>query len=229
MSETNEILKSMNSITADLVKLGGISKDRKNQQQGYAFRGIDDILNTLAPLVVRHQVVIFPRVLSRTCDVRESTKGSALYFVAVDCEFDFVSARDGSRETVRITGEAMDSADKATNKAISAAMKYACMMAFCIPTEVEDADAEQPDETTPRRADGEVAAPAKVRQPMSQIQRTKLIQLYKATHGNAVTDADALKALDKMFTEAFQHGGKGASYEEAAHMTAQLLAAQRTR
>jgi hypothetical protein len=39
-------------------------------------------------------------------------------------------------------GEAMDSGDKATNKAMSAAYKYACMQAFSIPTEGDnDADA----------------------------------------------------------------------------------------
>jgi hypothetical protein len=43
---------------------------------------------------------------------------------------------------VQTYGEAMDSADKATNKAMSAAYKYAAFLAFCIPTEGDnDADA----------------------------------------------------------------------------------------
>jgi hypothetical protein len=57
-------------------------------------------------------------------------------------EFNFVSALDGSKHTVKTFGEAMDSADKATNKAMSAAYKYAAFQAFCIPTEGDtDADA----------------------------------------------------------------------------------------
>ena len=45
-------------------------------------------------------------------------------------------------EFVTTYGEAMDSGDKATNKAMSAAYKYAAMQAFCIPTEGDnDADA----------------------------------------------------------------------------------------
>jgi hypothetical protein len=57
-------------------------------------------------------------------------------------EFAFVSVSDGSTHIVKTYGEAMDSADKATNKAMSAAYKYACLQTFCIPTEGDnDADA----------------------------------------------------------------------------------------
>lgn len=51
---------------------------------------------------------------------------------------------DGSIHTVTTYGEAMDSGDKATNKAMSIAYKYAAFQAFCIPTEETaiDADAE---------------------------------------------------------------------------------------
>jgi len=60
----------------------------------------------------------------------------------VQVEFDLVCAEDGSKHTIATIGEAMDSADKATNKAMSAAYKYACIQAFCIPTEGDnDADA----------------------------------------------------------------------------------------
>jgi len=60
----------------------------------------------------------------------------------VEAEFDFVCAEDGSKATARTFGEAMDSGDKATNKAMSAAYKYACFQTFAIPTEGDnDADA----------------------------------------------------------------------------------------
>ena len=64
-------------------------------------------------------------------------------FGTVEAEFDFVSACDGSKHTVKTYGEAMDSGDKATNKAMSAAYKYAAFQTFCIPTEGDnDADAQ---------------------------------------------------------------------------------------
>ena len=120
----------------------GIGKNRKNQQQGYSFRGIDDVYNALAPVIAKAGLVILPRCLSRELTERQSAKGGVLFSVVVEAEFDFVSSHDGSKHTVKTYGEAMDSADKATNKAMSAAYKYAAFQTFCIPTEGDnDADA----------------------------------------------------------------------------------------
>lgn len=136
-----KIYESINKIQAALAKTG-ISKDRKNQQQGYAFRGIDDVYGALAPLLAEHGVCVFPRATERTCVERQTQRGGALFYVTVRVEFDFVSSIDGSVHTCVTYGEAMDSADKATNKAMSAAYKYACLQTFCIPTEGDnDADA----------------------------------------------------------------------------------------
>lgn len=119
----------------------GISKVGRNQQQGYSFRGIDDIMNALSALLAGADLCILPRMLSRTQQERETAKGGTLFYVTVQADFDFVSAIDGTRHTVTMFGEAMDSADKATNKAMSAAYKYACLQVFCIPTEgMADAD-----------------------------------------------------------------------------------------
>lgn len=120
----------------------GISKDRKNDQQGYKFRGIDDVYNALAPLLSAHKLCILPTVLERECVERTTAKGTVLFYVTVKVRFDIVSAEDGSKHEIVTFGEAMDSGDKATNKAMSAAYKYAAMQAFCIPTEGDnDADA----------------------------------------------------------------------------------------
>lgn len=136
-----EVYKAIAAVAADLSK-SGISKNRNNQQQGYKFRGIDDVYNQMAPCLVEHGLCILPRVISRECVERTTSKGSALFYVTVEAEFDFVAAVDGSKHTVKTFGEAMDSADKATNKAMSAAYKYAAFQAFCIPTEGDnDADA----------------------------------------------------------------------------------------
>ncbi len=119
----------------------GVGKDRKNAMQGYNFRGIDDMYNALSRPMVDAGLVVLPRVISRECVERTTAKGGAIFYVTIGCEFDFVAASDGSIHTVKTFGEAMDSADKATNKAMSAAFKYACMQVFCIPTEGDnDAD-----------------------------------------------------------------------------------------
>lgn len=134
------VYQAINKVQSALAKVG-ISKDRKNQQQGYNFRGIDDIYNVMSPLLAEHGLCILPRVLSRSCEERTNAKGTSLFYVTVEAEFDFVSAEDGSKHTVKTFGEAMDSGDKATNKAMSAAYKYAAFQAFAIPTEGDnDAD-----------------------------------------------------------------------------------------
>jgi hypothetical protein len=134
------VYKAIAAVQAQLAK-EGISKGRKNVQQGYQFRGIDDLYNALAPVLSANGLVILPRMLARESVERTTAKGGVLFYVTVEAEFDFVASEDGSKHTVKTFGEAMDSADKATNKAMSAAYKYAAMQAFCIPTEGDnDAD-----------------------------------------------------------------------------------------
>lgn len=137
-----KVYQSINQVQSDLAK-SGIAKDRTNQQGStYKFRGIDDVYNAISPLLAKHGLVILPRMISRQCIERQTAKGSAIFYVTVEAEFDFVATEDGSKHTVRTFGEAMDMSDKATNKAMSAAYKYAAFQAFAIPTEGDnDADA----------------------------------------------------------------------------------------
>lgn len=154
------------AVQAELAQ-SGISKSRNNQQQGYKFRGIDEVYNTLAPLLAKHGLSILPRILSRDLVERRTAKGSPLFYVVVEAEFDFVAAEDASVHTVRTYGEAMDSADKATNKAMSAAYKYAALMAFAIPTEGDN----DPDAVTHEVASSD----------MPDSEWAKLVQLIEAT------------------------------------------------
>lgn len=143
MSEaaTPAVYRAISSVAGAIAK-EGIAKNKKNTQQGFMFRGIDDVYNALAPILSEFGLVVLPRVLKRIETERETKSGGALFNVVVEVEFDFVAAEDGSRHVVKTFGEAMDSADKATNKAMSAAYKYAAMQAFCIPTSGDnDADA----------------------------------------------------------------------------------------
>jgi hypothetical protein len=144
MTDTIALPAVYQAIAAVMQDVGreGIAKGRRNQQQGYAFRGIDDVYNALAPLLARHHLIIVPRVLTREKTEQTTQKGGILFYVVVQVEFDIVCASDGSKITACTWGEAMDSADKATNKAMSAAYKYMAMQTFCIPTEGDnDADA----------------------------------------------------------------------------------------
>lgn len=135
------VYKVINAVQADLAR-SGIGKDSTNTFDNYKFRGIDAVYNALSPLLAKHGLCILPRMLARTVEERTSAKGGALFYVTVEAEFDFVCAEDGSKHTIKTFGEAMDRGDKATNKAMSAAYKYAAFQAFAIPTEGDnDADA----------------------------------------------------------------------------------------
>lgn len=141
LNNVPQVYSAIAEVMARMSKVG-IAKNNKNAQQGYKFRGIDDFFNALAPFLAESKLLILPRVKSRIVTERETKSGGVLFYVVLDVEFDFVSAIDGSKHTVQVVGEAMDSGDKASNKAMSAAYKYACMEAFCIPTEGDnDADA----------------------------------------------------------------------------------------
>lgn len=136
-----EVYKAIAAVAGELAAKG-ISKDGRNASQGFNFRGIDAVYNALAPLLAKHNLCILPRCIERICVERTNAKGTALFYVTVKAEFDLVSAIDGSKHTVATFGEAMDSGDKATNKAMSAAYKYAAFQAFCIPTEETSVDAD---------------------------------------------------------------------------------------
>lgn len=137
------VYKAISSVAKELAEQG-IRKDSRNSQQGFMFRGIDAVYNALAPALVKHGLLILPRITERTVTERTTQKGGVLFYVVVKAEFDFVATEDGSTHSVVTYGEAMDSGDKATNKAMSIAYKYAAFQAFCIPTEETaiDADAE---------------------------------------------------------------------------------------
>ena len=154
VTESNEVkglgvYAAISAVSEEISKVG-IAKDKRNDVQKFNFRGIDDVQNAISPLLAKHKLVILPRVISRDVIERLAKSGGALFFVTVEVEFDLVSAIDGSRHSVKTFGEAQDSGDKATNKALSAAYKYMAIQVFCIPVEgQDDADADPEPEVLP--------------------------------------------------------------------------------
>ncbi|MEI7341251.1 ERF family protein [Pectobacterium brasiliense] len=142
--ETKKVYAAISAVAAELCEQGIKKSKQQGSQVNYAFRGIDAVYNALAPALVKNKLLILPRCTERTSCERVSKSGGALFYITVRAEFDFVSTEDGSIHTVVTYGEAMDSGDKATNKAMSIAYKYAAFQAFCIPTEETaiDPDAE---------------------------------------------------------------------------------------
>ena len=136
-----EVYKAISAIIGEMAAQG-IGKNSKNKNQGWQFRGIDAVYNALAPLLAKYELMILPRIKNRTVTEKLTKNGGTIFYVTVDAEFDFVSSKDGSKHTVQTIGEAMDSGDKATNKAMSIALKYAAFQSFFIPTEITILDAD---------------------------------------------------------------------------------------
>ncbi|OVF53551.1 single-stranded DNA-binding protein, partial [Morganella morganii] len=81
------VYKAISNVARDLAE-NGIRKDRKNAQQGFMFRGIDAVYNALAPALVKHGLVILPRIIERSVTERQTQKGGTLFYVVVKAEFD---------------------------------------------------------------------------------------------------------------------------------------------
>lgn len=117
-----------------MTEMSAISKGRKNTQQNYSFRGIDDIYNELHDVMAKNGVFCLPKIVSERVEDRQSKSGGVLVYRVLHMEFSFV-ADDGSSVVCSTIGEGMDSGDKASNKAMSTAQKYAFIQTFIIPTE----------------------------------------------------------------------------------------------
>ena len=143
-AKTQQIYSAINGIMKDISFIG---KDRKNLQQGFMFRGIDQVMNTLKPLLAKHGVFVVPEVIAHERQERTTAKGGTLIYSIMTIRHHF-TATDGSEVVTTTIGEGMDSADKSSNKAMAIAFKYACFQLFCIPTEEmakDDPDASSPD------------------------------------------------------------------------------------
>jgi hypothetical protein len=136
-----KVYQAINAVQTELAAIGISKSSRNHQGAGYNFRGIDAVYNILSSIMAKNGLCIIPRMLTRISEERVSKAGGALFYITVEAEFDLVSAEDGSKHTARTFGEAMDSGDKGTNKAMSAAYKYMAFQTFAIPTEGDnDAD-----------------------------------------------------------------------------------------
>lgn len=159
MPEPAKIYSAINSVMSEI---GAIGKEKRSQQ-GFSYRGVDDVMNALAPAFIKYRLFVVPEVLEQSREERASARGGMLIYSICKIKYTFY-AEDGSHVEVVTVGEGMDSGDKATNKAMSIAFKYACFQVFCIPTEeMVDPDAEG-HTLTPKQGDngkGQKKQPAK--------------------------------------------------------------------
>ena len=150
MSRT--VFKALSQVQAELARKG-VAKTDENTFDRYKYRGIDAVLNALAPILADAGLVLVPSVEESEIRTITTAKGAAMNHAKVKMTFTFYDS-EGDSITHTYHGEAMDRGDKSINKACTAAYKYFLFQAFTIPVEgTPDADSESHEvgETDPRK------------------------------------------------------------------------------
>ncbi|MFD7512261.1 ERF family protein [Streptomyces sp. NPDC059853] len=155
-ADVPRIFQALNCVMRDV---SPVAKDQTNTHQRYNFRGIDDLMSAVAGPMRSHGVFLIPQLVSRTAQQR----GDKWTFVTVEMSYRLYGPAGDALVAV-VPGEAGDTADKATNKAMSAALKYLLLQVLMIPVDarsIDDGDRDHP------------APPAAPRQAEQQPRRTR--------------------------------------------------------
>lgn len=162
-----EIYQAIIGVMSDI---GVIGKEKKNVQHGFKYRGVDDVMNALQPVMVHQGLFVVPEIIDQKREERQTNRGGNLIYSVCTVRYTFY-AKDGSSVQCVVVGEGMDSGDKATNKAMSIAFKYACFQVFCIPTEeMKDPDADV-HEVVPKNEPAEKPAVTAVKAKANEVKR----------------------------------------------------------
>lgn len=129
------------AVTRDVL---AVAKSERNPQQGFSFRGIDAVMNAVGPAFRKHGVICTPTVRSVEYAAAQTAKGSTMNVARVQVTYTF---RGPGSEVVEATvpGEAFDSGDKSTAKAMSVAYRTALLQVLTLPTDEPEPDAEAVD------------------------------------------------------------------------------------
>ena len=127
-------------LVVELMKeVQGLAKRDKNTSQGFAFRGIDAVMNAVGPALRKHGGFIVPNVISSETQIATSRNGGSLNIVRLQVSFS-VFGSEGEPIIGSVAAEAMDSGDKATAKAMSVAYRTFLLQLLCLPTDEPDPD-----------------------------------------------------------------------------------------
>ncbi|MEU2120038.1 ERF family protein [Streptomyces sp. NPDC016459] len=147
-ADAPRVFAAINSVMRDAMPVG---KNQTNNQQNYKFRGIDDVMSAMAGPFRAHGVFILPSIASHKAERR----GEKMTHVVIRMRYRIYGPA-GDCLVADVPGEASDFADKATNKAQSAALKYLLFTLFMLPVDgrsIDDGDRHHPEVPTEHRAE----------------------------------------------------------------------------
>jgi hypothetical protein len=168
--------KTLAEALARIYADGGRYVQKTGQMQGvarYSYAKEGDFIAAVRPLMETHGVTIRPvaqQVITNETFQRKS--GGDAYRVVILVTFEFLHS-SGDAKQVQAFGEGQDSGDKAFNKAMTGAMKYALRQTFCVetgddPDDTPSAEQERaPVKATPRPAGDNLARRAKAAQALA--------------------------------------------------------------
>lgn len=148
VSAPSLVHQKWNNVMIDVASLGKHERAQAGQA-GFNFRGIDAVMNAVGPALRAHGVTIVPNVISMQREEFNSKNGGRMVGTIVHVGYK-VMAEDGSSFYGSAYGEAADSGDKSTPKAMSVAFRTFLLQALTLPTDEPD-----PDTFTHERAVGE--------------------------------------------------------------------------
>ena len=178
-----------------------IGKDSRNQAQNFNFRGIDAVYNELHSLLARHGVVCLPEAGTPVTEERTNKNGTILRFVQLPMRYNFI-AEDGSTITCSVIGEGMDSGDKATNKAMAIAHKYALLQTFLIPTEEQKDPDYETHEVKPRQSVQKPVIKAEAPKAKPEKAKEAIVAELVEISNKAIEASDPLTELSSIMWDA---------------------------
>ena len=121
-------------------QIGAVKKGERNNAQNFNFRGIDAVINAVAPVFNELGIIIAPKVTQTQYDTVEiGQRKTPMSHVVIEAEYTFYGP-NGDSLTAAVAAEAMDSGDKAVAKAMSVAMRIALLQTLNLPTDEPDPD-----------------------------------------------------------------------------------------
>lgn len=147
-ADVPRVFQVIHAVMRDVMPVG---KNQENKQQNYSFRGVDDAMSAMAGPMRNHGCFIAPEVAEHKQRPR-GDKGTHTVLTMVYRIF----GPAGDCLVVSLPGEAMDTGDKSTNKAMSAALKYMLFQVFMIPVDsrsIADSDRDDPNPPAEHRAE----------------------------------------------------------------------------
>lgn len=140
MSENKDNRTIFERLHAVMVEVPAVQKKDRNEHQRFNFRGIDAVVNAVGPALRNHGVVMLPEVQSCEYTVEQfGSNRTSMGHVQVLVKYTFIGL-SGDSVSVISAGEATDSGDKATAKAMSVALRTALLQTLCLPTDEPDPD-----------------------------------------------------------------------------------------